>query len=66
MLIRLNDHWYVDAALVSAVTYNPEGGEIGMFFHNPSASEGNRFKGPESEVARIVKDVNEATWNKDA
>lgn len=58
MLIRLNDHWYVDAALVSAVTYCPEKCEVGVFFHE--SAMGNTFPGPESEVARIVKDVNEA------
>lgn len=60
MLIKLNDHWFVDASLVSAVTYKPEMGTVTAHFFE-DGSHGCSFKAPESEVARIVKDVNEAT-----
>ena len=60
MLIKLSDHWYVDASLVSAVTYQPEAGTITACFHG-DGPRGGSFKAPESEVERIVNDVNRAT-----
>lgn len=57
MLIKLNDHWYVEASLVSAVRYEPEMDMVFAHFHGDRSTQ---FKAPESEFARIVKDVNRA------
>lgn len=63
MLIRLNDDWYVEAALVSAVRYNAERGVVEVCFHEENGYAS--FKGPPSEVKRIVDDVNRGKSEKE-
>ena len=48
MLIRLNDDWYVEAALVSAVRYYAVRGTVDVHFNGDKGYAS--FKGPQSEV----------------
>lgn len=63
MLIRLNDDWYVEAALVSAVRYHAERGAVEVCFHGENGFAS--LKGPQSEVKRIVDDVNRGKSEKE-
>lgn len=63
MLIKLNDDWYVEAALVSSVRYYALRGTVDVYFNGDKGFAA--FKGPQSEVKRIVDDVNRGKSEKE-
>lgn len=56
MLIKLNEMWYVDASLISAVRVDWEKEDhVRVNFHDGAEAH---FPAPKSEVERIAGDVN--------